>query len=115
MVDKELIINDEVDMNFSFADSLKSNIFLSIMLPYNSIIDGFGSRLNEIKKASIQNLELAKLYVRQSLAWLITANKVEYILVEAAYDKLISSRLNILITVKKNNVYSSYSLFYNVI
>jgi phage gp46-like protein len=117
MVDKEIFtINDEIDMNYALADSLKSNVFYSIMLPFNTVVDNFGSRLHEIKKNNQDGRNMAVLYINQCLQWLIDTNRATKIDVTVEENKIVKSRIDILIAVSKSDKKQIvYKLYYDVV
>jgi hypothetical protein len=103
IVDNELTVRPDgsMDIEFSFDDALKNQIFLSIEF----------SGIMEIKKLSVQNLQLIKNIVDNSLKWIVDNGRASSI--ETSVTKVNDSRVDIKIYCQRNEESIVYSYYYN--
>ena len=90
-------INGIGQMTFTQAVDIRTNIWLSLHIPYGKWFADptFGCKLGQIKKITTGNILLAQQYVEQALQWLLQVGRAVSIIVVAEADTQDPNRLNI--------------------
>ena len=101
-------------MGFAKADSLFNNIFLSLHVRRGDwwLLPEFGSRLHLLRKNT--SSDKAKEYIKEALAWLKTAGRIEELSVDVAIAEQEDgkTRLNAVISVTRpDNTDATFNLF----
>jgi phage gp46-like protein len=109
------------DIEFVYADSLYNNIWISIMTPKGFRFNDptFGSRMYELKanyKRNERSLNYAKMWVEESLRWIVETGLIIAAKVTATFNDEIKTRINLDIEVTKSNKQQiTYALWYDVV
>jgi phage gp46-like protein len=124
-VDKSIVSVSEcggmADVEFSYADSLYNNIWLSIMTPRGARFNDkkFGSRMYLLKQKFKRNeraLNFAKMYSEESLKWIIDIGRILSATVTPSYDAAVLNRINLNIDVIRSNLQPvTYTMWYDVV
>jgi phage gp46-like protein len=93
-------INGVGQMTFTQAVDIRTNIWLSLHIPYGKWFADptFGCKLNQINKITQNNILLAQQYIEQALAWLLQVGRAVSIIVVCEQDTQDPTRLDIKIS-----------------
>jgi phage gp46-like protein len=92
--------NPSGNMTFYKNEDIRTDIYMSLNTIYGNFFQNprFGSKLSTIRKITVENINLARQYVEQAVAWLLNVGRATSINVIVEQDLSDFNRLDIKVT-----------------